>query len=92
MLSMYRFMSRSSGTAELEAIVRYQAIDFPNTGPATATAAQIEALAKAVEDAVAQEARFGQIVLATRATTGGIVAVENLEKRGKPDSLVWLLR
>jgi hypothetical protein len=84
-------MSRSSGTAELEAIVRYQAIDFPSTGPATATAAQKAALAKAVEDVVAKEARFGQIVLATRATTGGIVAVENLSQRGKPESLVWLL-
>lgn len=90
MLSMYRFMTRSSATAELEAIVRYQAIDFPDTGPETATAAQKSALAKAVENAVAQEARFGQIVLATRATTGGIVAVENLNKRGRPDSLIWL--
>lgn len=43
-----------------------------------------------MEDAVAKEARFGQIVLATRATTGGIVAVENLNKRGRPDSLIWL--
>jgi len=47
MLSMYRFMTRSSATAELEAIVRYQAIDFPDTGPETATVAQKSALAKA---------------------------------------------
>ena len=92
MLSMYRFISRSSGSADLEPIVRYQAIDFPSTGPESATAAQIAALAKALEDVVAKEARFGQIVLATRATTGGIVAVENLNNRGKLENLIWLLR
>jgi hypothetical protein len=90
MLSMYRFMSRKSGGGELEPIVRYQKIDFPDSGPKTATAQQKTALAKAVADAVAQEARYGQVVLATRATTGGIVAVESLSKRGTPDSLVWL--
>jgi hypothetical protein len=90
MLSLYRFMSRTSGGGELEPIVRYQNIDFPDTGPLTATAQQKAALAKAVADAAAKEARHGQLVLATRATTGGIVAVECLSKRGKPDCLVWL--
>jgi len=90
MLSLYRFMSRTSGSGELEPIVRHQAIDFPESGPRAATMEQKTTLAKALEDAVAQEARYGQVVLITRATTGGIVAVECLSKRGKPDSLVWL--
>jgi len=90
MLSMYRFMGRKSGSGELELVVRYQQIDFPPTGPQTATVAQNANLAKAVADAVAQEARYGQVVLATRATTGGIVAVEDLAKRGQADSLVWI--
>jgi hypothetical protein len=75
---------------ELEAIVRQQAIDFPATGPLTVTAAQKARPEKAIEDAVAQEDRYEQIVRTTRATTGGIVAVENLNKGGQPDSLTWL--
>ena len=90
MLSMYRFMNRGTGTAELDPIVRYQALDFPEAGPESATAEQKAALAKAVADAAAQEARYGQVVLATRATTGGIVAIENLSKRGQIDCLTWL--
>ena len=91
MLSMYRFMNRKNGGGELESIVRFQKIDFPNAGPGKATKAQQEGLVKALADAAHKEARLGQIVLATWAATGAIVAVEDLTKRGRPDSLVWLL-
>lgn len=90
MLSMYRFMVRHNGQGELENILRFQKIDFPATGPATATAQQKAELAEAVADAARQEARFGQIVLSAWSASGGIVAVEDLSKRGQPDSLVWL--
>lgn len=59
-------MSRTSDSGELEPIVRYQAIDFPESGPRTATTEQMTGLAKALEDAVAQEARYGQVVPITR--------------------------
>src|SRR5436190_20095877 len=90
-LSMYRFMNRENGRGELDLIVRHQKIDFPIDGPATATPEQVEALSKAVTDAAGQEARLGQVVLATWSTTGAIVAVENLKKRGQADCLEWLL-
>ena len=91
MLTMFRFMNREVSQGELEPIVRFRAIDFPETGPASATDKQREALTKAVTEAVAEEARLGQIILATAASTRGIVAVENLAKRGQPDSLVWIV-
>jgi hypothetical protein len=90
MLSIYRFMNRQNGHGELEKIVRFQKIDFPADAPATATAEQKEELAKAVADAARQEARFGQVVLADWSATGGIVAVEDLKKRGHSDCLVWV--
>lgn len=92
MLSMYRFMVRHNGQGELEKIIRFQKIDFPATGPATASAEQKAELAEAVAEAGRQEARFGQIVLADWSASGGIVAVEDLPRRGQPDSLVWLQR
>src|ERR1044071_4332786 len=92
MLTMYRFMNRENGRGELEPIIRYQKIDFPIGGPSQATAEQKDSLARAVADAASKEARYGQVVLATWTTTGAIVAVENLEDRGSPDSLVWLWR
>jgi hypothetical protein len=91
MLSLYRFMIRQNGKAELEPILRYQQIEFPVEGPAKATAEQRETLAKAVADAAKQEARYGQILVATWSAAGGIVAVENMEKRGRADSLTWLI-
>ena len=90
MLSMYRFMNRQSGQGELEKIIRFQKIDFPAEARETATPAQKEELAKAVAEAAQQEARFGQIVLSDWSATGGIVAIENLKKRGHADCLVWL--
>ena len=91
MLSMYRYMNRENGKGELEPIVRYQQIDFPAEGPKAATPQQHEALAAAVADAANQEARYGQVVLATWSAAGGIVAVENLAKRGQADCLSWLV-
>ena len=90
MLTMYRFMIREDAVGELEPIIRFKQIDFPDGGPAVASTEQVAALAKAVTDAAKQEARYGQIVLATSSATGAIVAVENLTKRGQPDSLIWL--
>lgn len=92
MLSMYRFMNRQNGQGELEKIIRFQKIDFPTEGPGTASEEQKQSLAQIVADAARQEARFGQIVLADWSATGGIVALEDLKKRGQPDALVWLLR
>lgn len=90
MLSMYRFMCRGHGKGELEPIIRFQQIEFPVSG---ASAANLEAkreLAAAAQDAAQQEARYGQVVLVDHSGSGQIVAVENLEKRGQPDCLVWL--
>jgi hypothetical protein len=70
---MYRFMNRQNGGGELEAIVRYQKIDFPAEGPEQATPEQRKAFDQIIADAAKQEARMGQIVLATWASTGGIV-------------------
>ena len=77
-------------TGEFDAVVRFQQLDFPSTGPATASAEQGQVLADAVADAARQEARYGQIVLTDWSGSGAIVAVENLQKRGQPDCLVWL--
>jgi hypothetical protein len=91
MLTMYRFMCRQNADGELEPIVRFRSIAFPDGGPAEANAEQLAELAKAVADAASQEARYGQIVLTSSSATGAIVAVENLATRGQPDSLVWLI-
>ena len=91
MLTMYRFMNRQNGHGELDLIVRHQQLDFPSTGPETATPEQREALAKAVADAAGKEARYGQVVLADWSGTGAIVAAENLAKRGQSDCLTWLV-
>jgi hypothetical protein len=91
MLTMYRFMNRQNGHGELDLIVRHQQLDFPSTGPETATPEQREALAKAVADAASREARYGQVVLADWSSTGAIVAAENLAKRGQSDCLTWLV-
>ena len=90
MLAMYRFMNRENGRGELDLIVRYQKVDFPIQGPSQATAEQKESLLRAVADAASKEARYGQVVLATWSTTGAIVAVEDLAKRGQADCLIWL--
>ena len=89
MLSMYRYMNRQNGKGELEPIIRYQQIDFPAEGPERATPQQREALAAAVADAAKQEARYGQVILATWSAAGAIVAIENLAKRGQADCLSW---
>ena len=91
MLSLYRFMIRQNGKGELDPILRYQQVDFPAEGPAKATAAQRETLAKAIADAAEQEARYGQIVVATWSAAGGVVAMENIAKRGRADCLTWLV-
>jgi hypothetical protein len=84
-------MNRKNGQGELVPIVRYQRIDFPVEGPAMATLQQREALAVALADAAKQDARYGQVVLATWSAAGGIVAIENLSKRGQADCLRWLV-
>jgi hypothetical protein len=87
---MYRFMNRQNANGELDPIIRYQQIDYPAEGPAKATPEQQEVLAKAVADAARQEARYGQVVLTNWSAAGGIVAIENVAKRGQPDCLTWL--
>ena len=91
MLTMYRFIHRQNAVGELEPIVRFRSITFPDGGPADATVEQLAELNKAVADAAQQEARYGQIVLTCSSATGAIIAVENLARRGQPDSLVWLV-
>jgi nucleotide-binding universal stress UspA family protein len=91
MLSMYRFMNRDKLIGEMELVVRFRDLDFPDAGPAQATEAQREALTAAVCEAAAQEARYGQIVLARHSGSGAIVAVENLAKRGHADALTWVV-
>lgn len=91
MLTMYRYMNRQKAGGELEPIVRFSKLDFPETGPADATDAQRRELAEAVADAATKEARLGQIVLATWSSNRGIVALEDVTKRGQPDALVWLV-
>jgi len=52
---------------------------------------EIHQVSEAVADAAQQEARLGQIVLAAWSSSRGIVAVEDVNKRGQGDSLVWLV-
>lgn len=92
MLTMYRFMNRQNARGELEPIVRFRELDFPETGPTEATEQQRQALNEALAEAAGQEARYGQIVLATCASARGIVAVEDVAKRGQADALMWLVQ
>lgn len=91
MLSICRFVPVENGHGELQELERFREVDVPNTGPSEATERQKDALDQALKAVGLEDhdsSSGGQLVLVS--STGRIVAVEIVEKHGRPRHFMWI--
>jgi hypothetical protein len=90
MLSICRLVPLGHGHGDLQQMERYREIDFPIEGPSQATDWQKDILAEALKTLFLEDhdsSSGAQIVLIS--PCGRILAFENVERRGEPNSFTW---